>query len=65
MGVFSILITVILYSTRASFIKKHQELLEDDYEEFESLDNVEKSFYVLGSEQWESKFDTLLSLVKE
>ena len=29
-------------STRASFIKKHQELLEDDYEEFESLDNIEK-----------------------
>ena len=46
-------------------MKELQELLEDDYEEFESLDNVEKSPYVLGSEQWESKFDTLLSLVKE
>ena len=31
----------------------------------ESLDNVEKLSYVLGSELWESKFDGLLSLVKE
>ena len=52
-------------STRACFIKKLQELLEDDYEDFESLENVEKSSYVLGSELWESKFDGLLSLVKE
>ena len=52
-------------STRASFMKKLQELLEDDYEDFESLDNVEKSSYVLGSELWESKFDGLLALVKE
>ena len=46
----------------ASFMKKLQELLEDDYEDFESL---EKSSYVLGSELWESKFDGLLALVKE
>ena len=52
-------------STRASFMKKLQELLEDDYEDFESLDNVEKSSYVLGSELWENKFDGLLALVKE
>ena len=53
-------------STRACFIKKLQELLlEDEYEDFESLDKVEKSSYVLGSELWESKFDELLSLVKE
>ena len=52
-------------STRASFMKKRQELLEDDYEDFESLENVEKSSYVLGSELWESKFDGLLALVKE
>ena len=51
--------------TRASFMKKLQELLEDDYEDFESLENVEKSFYALGSELWESKFDGLLALVKE
>ena len=30
-----------------------------------SLTMVEKSSYVLGSELWESKFDELLSLVKE
>ena len=52
-------------STRASFMKKLQELLDDDYEDFESLENVEKSSYVLGSELWESKFDGLLALVKE
>ena len=46
-------------------LKKLQELLEDEYEDFESLDKVEKSSYVLGSELWESKFDGLLSLVKE
>ena len=34
-------------------------------EDFESLDNIEKSSYVLGSELWESKFDGLLSFVKE
>ena len=51
--------------TRASFMKKLQELLEDVYEDFESLENVEKSSYVLGSEQKESKFDGLLALGKE
>ena len=52
-------------STRSSFIKKLQELLKDDYEDFDSLENVEKSSYVLGSELWERKFDGLLALVKE
>ena len=52
-------------STTASFVKKLQELLEDDYEDFESQKNVEKSSYVLGSELWESKFDGLLALAKE
>ena len=52
-------------STRGSFMKKLQELLEDDYEDFELLDNKEKVSYVLGSELWKSKFDELLSLVKE
>ena len=50
---------------RACFMKKLQELLEDDYEDFELLDKVEKLSYVLGSELWESKFDGLLNLVKE
>ena len=35
------------------------------YEDFESLENVDKSSYVLGSELWECKFDGLLALVKE
>ena len=52
-------------STRASFMKKFQELLEDDNEDFESLENVGKSSYVLGSELWENKFYGLLALVKE
>ena len=52
-------------STGASFKKKLQELLEDDYEDFESLENVEKSSYVLDSELWESKFNGLLDSVKE
>ena len=46
-------------------MKKLQELLEDNYENFESLDNVVKSSYILGSKLWETKFDGLLSLVKE
>ena len=46
-------------------MKKLQELLEDDYDDFQLLDNVKKLSYVLGSELWESKFDGLLSLVKE
>ena len=46
-------------------MKKLQEFLEDDYEDFESLENVEKSSYVLGSELWESKFDGLLAFIKE
>ena len=48
-------------SIRVSFMKKLQELLEDDYEDFESLENVEKLCYVL----WESELGGLLSLVKE
>ena len=55
-------------SARVSFMNKLQELLDDDYVNFDSLDNVEKSSYLLGSELWESnynKFDGLLSLVKE
>ena len=63
MGVFSIII--IYSSTGVSFMKKLQKLLENDYEDFESLENVEKLSYVLGSELWESKFDGLLALIKE
>ena len=34
-------------------MKKPQKLLKDDYEGFESLENIDKLFYVLGSELWE------------
>ena len=37
-------------SSRTRFMKKLQVLLKDDYEDFESPDEVEKSSYVLGSE---------------
>ena len=40
----------------------YKKLLEVDSEDFESLENVEKSSYVLGNELWESKFDGLLGL---
>ena len=36
-----------IHSARASSMKKLQELIKDDYQDFESLDNVEKSSYVL------------------
>ena len=51
-------------STRASF-KKFRELLEDDYENFESLENIVKLSYMLGNGLLEITFDELLSLVKE
>ena len=35
------------------------------YAEFETLSAVEKTSYVLGSENWEDDFDALLHLVKE
>ena len=41
--------------TRASFMKKLPDLLQDDNKDFESLENVEKSSYVLGSDLCESK----------
>ena len=40
-------------------------MLEDDYTDFESIDNVEELSYVPGSELWESTFDGLLRLFKE
>ena len=41
-------------STRVSFMKKLQELLEDDYEDFKLLGKVDQSYFVLGSELKES-----------
>ena len=47
-------------------MKKLKELLVDDDEDFELLDNVEKCLMCyIGIELWESKFDGLLSVVKE
>ena len=58
MGVFSIIIVLL-----DSFMKKLQEFL-DDYEDFKSLDKVEKSSYVLGSELWESKLSLMDCLAR-
>ena len=56
MGVFSIIIIVL-----ETILLKVPKLLQDDYEDFELLHNLEKSSYVLG----ENKFDGLFDLVKE
>ena len=42
-----------------------KDVISSFYDDFESPEDVENSSYVLGSELWESKFDRLLSLVKE
>ena len=52
-------------SSRASFLLKLEELLGDRYADFETLNSVEKTSYVLGSELWEQNFKSLLRLVKE
>ena len=49
-------------SSRASFLF---ELLGDRYADFEALNSVEKTSYVLGSKLWEQNFRSLLRLVKE
>ena len=40
-------------------------MLEDDYRDFESLENVERNRHMcyIGSGLWESKFDGLLGFV--
>ena len=42
-----------------------EKLLGNGYAEFDKLNSIEKTAYVLGSELWEYDFDDLLSLVKE
>ena len=37
----------------------------DRYADFDKLNSIEKTAYVLGSELWEYNFDDLLRLVKE
>ena len=43
-------------SSRASFLLTLEELLGDRYADFEALNSVEKTSYVLGSELWEQNF---------
>ena len=44
-------------------MQKLQDLLEDDYEDFESSENVEKLSYMIASELWRvSSIDCLASL---
>ena len=50
---------------RATFVVKLRELLGNRYAEFDKLNSIEKTAYVLGSQFWEYDFDDLLSLVKE
>ena len=50
---------------RGTFVEKLRELLGNGYAEFDKLNSIEKTAYVLGSELWEYDFDNLLSLVKE
>ena len=50
---------------RLTFLKKLQELLGDKYIDFDSLNYLEKTSYVLGSELWEDDFSSMLSIVKE
>ena len=44
---------------------KLEELLGDRYADFEMLNSVEKTSYVLGSELWQQNIKFLVSLVKE
>ena len=54
------------YSTcRDNFQEALKQLLGARCAEFETLSAVEKTAYVLGSENWEDNFDALLHLVKE
>ena len=50
-------------SCRLMFLEKLQELLGDNYSSFNSLINLEKTSYVLGSELWEDDYGSLLSIV--
>ena len=55
-----------VYDTiRSTFMGKLKNLLGGSFEEFSALDNVEKTGFVLGCENWNrSNFKALLSLVK-
>ena len=46
-------------------MKNLQELLGDKYIDFDLLNYLEKTSYVLGSELWEDDFSSLLTIAKE
>ena len=48
-----------------TFLKNLQELLGDKYIDFDLLNYLEKTSYVLGSELWEDDFSSLLTIAKE
>ena len=50
---------------RLTFLEKLQELLGDKHIDFDSLNYLENTSCVLGSELWEDDFSSLLSIVKE
>ena len=52
-------------SSRLIFLEKLQGILGDRHTEFDSLNNLDKTSYVLGSEMWTEDFSYLLSAVKE
>ena len=52
-------------SIRSNFIESLKDTLGDRYLEFESLDIMEKTAFVLGTELWGDEFKVLLDLVKD
>ena len=46
-------------------LEKLRELIGNTYVNFNKLNSIKKTTYVLRSELWEYNFDDLLSLVKE
>ena len=49
---------------RKSFMEELSHLLGSKFSQFLSLDSVEKTSFIMGSELWEENFSALLSLVK-
>ena len=53
-------------SCRLEFLEKLQEILGETCSDFDTLSNLEKTSYILGSELWAQKdFSYLLTVVKE
>ena len=56
---------LIYSSSRADFLLELQEKLGNEFECFNSLDSLDKSIFILGSELWKDHFNSLLALVKD